>query len=68
MEEGRKFTNIAEVDPDRQGGSISNFPSPRQADLLRDRTRKLAAQARGEDGPNVLLTPEESRIAGDRIE
>lgn len=67
QEADRQFTNVAEVDPDGQGGTAANFTSPRQEDLLRGRTRKLAAQAQGEDGPNVELTPEERRIAGDLI-
>lgn len=66
--ERREWKAVAEIDPDGQGGTTSNFASPRQADLLAERTRKLAAAARGETGPNVQLTDEEARIAGKRAE
>lgn len=59
---------LTEIDPDGQGGSSSNFASPRQADLLRERMRKLAAQAQGETGPNIELTEDERRIDGEFID
>ncbi|MBI2639250.1 hypothetical protein HYW83_06735 [Candidatus Peregrinibacteria bacterium] len=67
MAEGTdKWRVVAEVDPDGDGGTVANYPSPRQADLLAQRFRKEAAAARGETGPNVSLTPDEARITGEK--
>lgn len=63
--EGERVKWLTELDPDGTGGGTSNFASPRQADLLRQRMRKLTAQAQGETGPNVQLTEEERRINGE---
>ncbi|GEM_PF-4473553 len=65
-EEEREWEVVAEVDPDGEGGSVANYASPRQADLLAEQRRKLGARALGENGPNVQPTDEEARIVGDR--
>lgn len=65
---GRERRVVAEVDPDGDGGTIANYASPGQADRLAERFRKEAAAARGENGPNVELTPDELIITGEKVE
>lgn len=68
MPDAERVQWLTEIDPDGQGESSSNFASPRQADLLRKRIRKLAARNQGETGPNVELSDAEERIDGEFID
>ena len=65
---GKEWRDVAEVDSDGQGGSVANYASPGQEELLRERFRKLGAKAAGETGPNVKLSPDEARITANCID